>query len=246
MATDAFSRGPAFPNSTNTFTGTTLGRRDFSQPQSAPASASLNSSFESAHTTPSRNQSAPPADETTYSAGDAPRFATATEAEPATAQPKPIVVPEINKGLTLKRRPAEVRRIAVEVFPQTDSWVVFYRTILGADGVARKLFKGTDQFRFWESSPEFLEIQEMVTALRAVDSKKSDSVEPLRMITIRLPVSLHEALKAEASDHATSMNKLCLSKLIMSISPKLVPPEKGRIRGRKPGPQGKRKSTSEE
>lgn len=240
MATDAFSRGPVYP--TNTFAGATLGRRDFSQPQ--PASNAVGSRLDTSHATAPRTSAAHAIAPDGDLADDSRRFAEATDTEPAA--PKPIVVPEINKGLTLKRRPAEVRRIAIEVFPQTDSWVVFYRAILGADGVARKLFKGTDQIRFWESSPEFLEIQEMVTALRAEDSQKSDGAEPLRMITIRLPVSLHEALKVEASDHATSMNKLCLSKLIMSISPKFVPAEKGRIRGRKPGPQGKRKSKNED
>jgi hypothetical protein len=237
MATDAFSRGPAYP--TNTFAGATLGRRDFSQTQ--PASASADSPSDYSHTTAARY----PAPHTSATqTNTSPQSGEATDAESAAL--RPIVVPEINKGLTLKRRPAEVRRIAIEVFPQTDSWVAFYRAILGADGVARKLFKGTDQIRFWESSPEFLEIQEMVTALRTEDPQKSDGAEPLRMITIRLPVSLHEALKVEASDHATSMNKLCLSKLIMSISPKFVPAEKGRIRGRKPGPQGKRKSKIED
>jgi len=156
---------------------------------------------------------------------------------------QPLVVPAIKRGLPLKRRPEEVRRIAIEVFPQCDSWVVFYREIMGVDGVARKLFNGVDQIRFWENSDEFAELQEMVAALRAQGNQKSDSVEPLRMITIRLPVSLHESLKVEATEHETSMNKLCMSKLLLSISPKLVPPEQGGIRGRKPGPQGKRNET---
>lgn len=242
MATDAFSRGPVYP--THTFANATLGRRDFTQSQ--PTSASVGSHVDSSHAKATRYSAALAIEADANIADDPRRSSAATDAEPVAVQTRPIVVPEINKGLTLKRRPAEVRRIAIEVFPQTDSWVVFYRAILGADGVARKLFKGIDQIRFWESSPEFLEIQEMVTALRTEDSQKSDGAEPLRMITIRLPASLHEALKVEASDHATSMNKLCLSKLIMSISPKLVPAEKGRIRGRKPGPQGKRKSTNKE
>jgi len=153
---------------------------------------------------------------------------------------KPLVMPAIKRGLPLKRLPEEVRRVAIEVFPQCDSWVIFYRAILGVDGVARKLFKDVDQIRYWEDSAEFAEIQEMVAALRAQGDQKSDSAEPLRMITIRLPVSLHESLKVESQEHETSMNKLCLSKLLVSINPKLVPPEKGGIRGRKPGPQGKR------
>lgn len=122
----------------------------------------------------------------------------------------------------------------------TSSWVDFYRAILGPDGVARKLFKGADQNRFWESTPEFFQIQEILTAIRSQDDMKSDSVEPLRMITIRLPVSMHESLKLESQERNTSINKLCLSKLLNGIDQKLIPQQKGLIRGRKPGPQGKR------
>lgn len=164
-------------------------------------------------------------------------------ASPAGRQP--IKIPKIKTGLPLRKRPQEVRRIAIEVFPAADSWVIFYREILGVDGVARKLFKNVEEIRHWESSEEFLEIQEMLTALRSNDSGKGESVEPQRMITVRLPTSLHETLKAEANEHLTSMNKLCLSKLMMSISNRFVPIESGRIRGRRPGPQGKRKPAAD-
>lgn len=158
----------------------------------------------------------------------------------------PLRVPEINRVLQLNQRPAEVVRIAIEVFSMTSSWVDFYRAILGPEGVARKLFKGADQNRFWESTPEFFQIQEMLTAIRSQDDLKSDSVEPLRMITIRLPVSMHESLKLESKERGTSINKLCLSKLLSGIDQKLIPQEKGRIRGRKPGPQGKRPAAKSE
>ncbi len=162
------------------------------------------------------------------------------QADAVPAPIEPLRVPEMNRGLQLNQRPGEVVRIAIDVFAMTSSWVDFYRAILGPEGVARKLFKGADQNRFWESTPEFFQVQEMLTAIRSQDDLKSDSVEPLRMITIRLPVSMHEALKLESKERNTSINKLCLSKLLNGIDQKLIPQEKGRIRGRKPGPQGKR------
>lgn len=167
-------------------------------------------------------------------------------APPPASGGKTLQIPKIKTGLPLRKRPQEVRRIAIEVFPAADSWVVFYREILGVDGVVRKLFKSVDETRYWESTDEFLEIQEMLTALRSTDAGKGDSVEPQRMITVRLPTSLHESLKVEAEEHQTSMNKLCMSKLLMSISDRFVPTESGRIRGRKPGPQGKRKPAAEQ
>ncbi len=156
-----------------------------------------------------------------------------------------VRIPKIKAGLPLRKRPQEARRIAIEVFPQSDSWVVFYREVLGVDGVVRQLFQSVEEIRHWESSEEFLEVQEMLTALRSSDSGKGESVEPQRMITVRLPTSVHETLKVEAEEHQTSMNKLCLSKLMMNIGDRFIPVESGRIRGRKPGPQGKRKPAAE-
>jgi hypothetical protein len=49
--------------------------------------------------------------------------------------------------------------------------------------------------------------------------------EPTRVITVRLPKSLHESLRAEAHDRRTSMNKLCISKLLQVVDEELVPTE---------------------
>jgi predicted HicB family RNase H-like nuclease len=47
------------------------------------------------------------------------------------------------------------------------------------------------------------------------------------VITVRLPKSLHESLRAEAHDRRTSMNKLCISKLLQVVDGDLVPAEEG-------------------
>ena len=49
--------------------------------------------------------------------------------------------------------------------------------------------------------------------------------EPTHTITVRLPKSVHEALRDEAHEKRTSMNKLCVSKLIQAIDAALVPCE---------------------
>lgn len=46
-----------------------------------------------------------------------------------------------------------------------------------------------------------------------------------RVITVRLPKSLHEALKTEAYGRKTSMNQLCISKLLQVIDAEMVPTE---------------------
>ena len=149
-------------------------------------------------------------------------------------------LPAINTQLPLEQRAAEVRRLAVEAFPQCDNWVLFYREIFGVDGVMRKLFTTVEELKTWESSPEFFETHEMLAALRSQDNGKGDTIEPQRMITVRLPVSMHEAMKVESTEVGLSINKLCITKLLQKLDSRFAPQEPGKRRGRKPGPQGKR------
>ncbi|MBM4004525.1 MAG: toxin-antitoxin system HicB family antitoxin [Planctomycetes bacterium] len=44
-----------------------------------------------------------------------------------------------------------------------------------------------------------------------------DDNKPTRVITVRLPRSLHEALKDEAKNRSTSLNQLCVAKLLQVI-----------------------------
>lgn len=151
-----------------------------------------------------------------------------------------VRLPKLDDSLPLEQRAREVRRAAIEVFSQTSCWVTFYRLILGADGAARQLHVTPAEYRYWEQTAEFREILEMVTALRSDDDQKSSSAEPLKMLTIRLPASLHESLRLEAEERETSINKLCLSKMLLAIDERFVPEEKGPVRGRKATPQLRR------
>jgi hypothetical protein len=161
------------------------------------------------------------------------------------ASPRLNLTP-LRNDLPLEARGQEALRLAQEAFSKTGSWVVFYRELLGTDGIVRRLFSETTEMRFFEGSAEFVEMQEMVAAMRSQDSSKGDSTEPERMITIRLPKSLHDALRIEADEMNLSINKLCISKLLQRIESRFIPIQQGRRRGRRPGPQGPRKKTSEQ
>lgn len=152
-----------------------------------------------------------------------------------------VIRPQVNLDLPLEERPQEVRRVATELFALTGSWVVFYREMLGVDGVCRELFPTSDEMRYFENTPEFAELQEIVAVLRSQDASKGDAEEPERMITIRLPKSLHDSLRVESEELNLSINKLCISKLLQRIDRRSVPVQQGRRRGRRPGPQGPRK-----
>ena len=169
------------------------------------------------------------------------RYASDPVAGAVEPPPPSVRLGPIDLGLPVEARGAEVLRLAQDLFPQTGSWVVFYRLMLGAEGACRKLFPTTDELRYFEATDEFIELNEMVAALRSQDSAKGNTAEPERMITIRIPKSLHDVLKLESDEQDLSINKLCISKLLQRLRPQFVPEQKGRRRGRRPGPQGPRR-----
>ena len=119
----------------------------------------------------------------------------------------------------------EVYRVANALYHQDPDWVTFFREILGVDGVVRRLFLSQEELNSFEKTNEYAELQQMLTKLRQRNSATPDDKEPTRVITVRLPKSLHESLRVEAHDRKTSMNKLCISKLLQVIDDQFVPTE---------------------
>ena len=111
----------------------------------------------------------------------------------------------------------KVLQVAKELYLSKPDWVTFFRETLGVNGAARSVFTTQAEYVSFEKCTEYTEIQKMVSSLRNRKIPGNGSNEPTRVITVRLPESLHEALKAEASDHNTSMNKLCISKLLQVL-----------------------------
>jgi predicted HicB family RNase H-like nuclease len=118
----------------------------------------------------------------------------------------------------------EVLSVAEDLCRQDTDWVTFYREVLGIDGIVHKAFPEQERLAHFESSEQFAEILRMVTKLREKRLANADT-EPTRVITVRLPKSLHESLQTEAGQKRTSMNKLCISKLLQFIGDDLVPTE---------------------
>jgi len=118
---------------------------------------------------------------------------------------------------------AEVRRFAERLFEQTPDWVTFYREILGMHGIVRRMYPDIEALAAFEQTEAYGEIQRMLTQLRRRGPLAPCEEEPTCVITVRLPKSVHEALRAEAYDHRTSMNKLCISKLLQFVDNEMVP-----------------------
>jgi predicted HicB family RNase H-like nuclease len=127
---------------------------------------------------------------------------------------------------TAEERCREVLRIATELFQQKPDWVTFFREVLGVSGVVRRMFPTKEQMLAFEQTHEYIEVQQMVARLRGKSSvPPSEEEEPTRVITVRLPKSLHESLRTEAHERQTSMNKLCISKLLQIIDNQFIPAE---------------------
>jgi predicted HicB family RNase H-like nuclease len=114
-------------------------------------------------------------------------------------------------------RRSTAQRVANEMFSHQPDWITFFREVLGVDGLLRKLFATPEELAAFEKTAEYTEIQQMLARLREKTAGGLDDKEPTRVITVRLPKSLHESLKTEAHDRNTSMNQLCISKLLQVI-----------------------------
>ena len=128
-------------------------------------------------------------------------------------------------SLPHEERRVTAQRIANEMFHQQPDWIAFFREVLGVDGLLRKLFTSPEELAAFEKTEEYNEIQLMLAKLRERSGSAADGREPTRVITVRLPKSLHESLRAEAHDRKTSMNQLCISKLLQVIDAELIAAE---------------------
>ena len=120
----------------------------------------------------------------------------------------------------------EVLQVAENLFRQDPDWVTFFREVLGIDGAIRKSFPSFEELTAFEQSEEFDSIQKMLVKLREKRTSSDPENEPTRVITVRLPKSMHEYLRTEAHDLRTSMNKLCISKLLQVIGEDKIPNER--------------------
>jgi predicted HicB family RNase H-like nuclease len=129
---------------------------------------------------------------------------------------------ETEKAITDERQQA-VLQAAQDLFSQNPDWVSFFREVLGLNGIIRRNYPTQEGLRDFERTEAYAEIQQMLTRLRERGPETGTPQEPTRVITVRLPRSLHEMLRAEAHEHRTSMNKLCISKLLQFIDTQFVP-----------------------
>jgi predicted HicB family RNase H-like nuclease len=110
-----------------------------------------------------------------------------------------------------------VLEVAERLHAMAPEWVVFFREVLGVDGIIRRTFNTPEALVRFECTPHYARIREMLDELREKQREKPADREAQRVITVRMPSSLHETLKAEADALRVSINTLCISKLMKLI-----------------------------
>lgn len=110
-----------------------------------------------------------------------------------------------------------VLQVAERLHSMDPEWVVFFREVLGVDGVVRRTFQEPDDLIRFECSPEYARIRELLDDLRNRQRERPVEREAQRVVTVRMPRSLHETLKAEAEEMRVSINTLCISKLLKML-----------------------------
>jgi predicted HicB family RNase H-like nuclease len=132
----------------------------------------------------------------------------ATPAATATTPLSPHATPGAGPGAR------DVLEVAQRLFATRPDWLVFFREVMGLDGIVRQTFTTPDSLMHFECSPEYARIREMLEELRERQQERLPVREAQRVVTVRMPRSLHETLKAEAQEMNVSINRLCISKLL--------------------------------
>lgn len=122
----------------------------------------------------------------------------------------------------MDQKPQEVFRTAQTLFHQNPDWVTFFREVLGLSGIVRQMYPTAQALTEFEKTAEYGEVQQMLAKLRVEGPPVPEDKEPTRVITVRLPKSLHEFLQVEAHEKCTSMNQLCISKLVQWLDSDLA------------------------
>lgn len=148
------------------------------------------------------------------------------------------VVASIRQSLqlspTFEGRCQQAFDVANDLFGSAPNWVCFYREMLGGSGLVHELFPTNDEFGRFLRTDQNHQVQLMLTALRSRDLPENDPNDPQRMITVRLPKSLHQAMCEEAGRMNISVNRLCISRMLQLLDPKMIPETQSKPRGRKP------------
>jgi predicted HicB family RNase H-like nuclease len=107
-----------------------------------------------------------------------------------------------------------IMRTATELYARKEHWSIFHQQVFGPTGSIKSTLT-RDEYAQFKTTENWTHLWRMMSDLRKRDCRASDR-ESERVITVRLPRSLHARLKQEAHEHETSLNQLCIDRLLVS------------------------------
>src|SRR4051812_8300577 len=119
-----------------------------------------------------------------------------------------------SEGVAVQEKVQAIQEKAHTLFKDKKNWATFFREILGTTGIVHKLYPDERSLLAFQKTKEYMDLQDMLNQLRDSNGQDVPADEGTRVITVRLPTCVHEALKNEAHLRKTSMNQLCISKLL--------------------------------
>ena len=119
-----------------------------------------------------------------------------------------------NKKDDFTQRVKSSIRLASDLFQTKPDWVIFFREILGVNGVTHRLFPDQTDVEKFHKTDEYRNIQQMLGQLRI--EQTAAFTEDTQMITPRLPKSLHRFLMHEVHSLQGAGQKMSLNQLVVA------------------------------
>lgn len=115
----------------------------------------------------------------------------------------------------LIQRAGAVYSAARSLYETNPHWLVFFREVFGVRGLINEAFATSEERDAFAETMHHGDIQAMLRELRESESDGgSDDKERTRVITLRVPSSVHHAIRQKAADRMMSMNKYLLSRIV--------------------------------
>ena len=129
------------------------------------------------------------------------------------------------EGVEESKKISAIQDKAQKLFQAQADWATYFREVLGPHGIMQRSYADRESLAQFRRTAEYHELQSMFAQLRNRNGSETNLSpdEFTRVITVRLPKSLHSALKTEAHSRKTSMNQLCISKLLQAVNEELIP-----------------------
>lgn len=121
---------------------------------------------------------------------------------------------ELDDELLIQRANV-VYAAARSLYETRPHWLDFFREVFGVRGLINEAFATSEEREAFAETMHHGDIQAMLRELRESESDGgSDDKEPTRVITLRVPSSVHHAIRQKAADRMMSMNKYLLSRIV--------------------------------